>query len=29
MCGRWRSRCVGSLSAVSLGTAVARGGESG
>jgi hypothetical protein len=23
---RWRSRCVGVLSAVSLGTAVARGG---
>src|SRR3954452_20216936 len=26
MCWRWRSRCVGSLSAVALGTAVARGG---
>src|SRR5829696_8012818 len=26
MCWRWRSRCVGSFSAVSLSTAVARGG---
>src|SRR4051812_3061093 len=26
MCWRWRSRCVGALSAVWLGTAVARGG---
>src|SRR4051794_39982794 len=26
MCWRWRSRCVGSLSAVSLGTAGGRGG---
>src|SRR3954466_11351677 len=26
VCWRWRSRCVGSFSAVALGTAVARGG---